>query len=317
MCLPEQPAGSRTAERKTDGFGRGGEGQGAQVPQLESRWRAAGHGCPQEQTLEVARGWQSPRDWYGPDPTHRLPLLRCPCPRSHVASRGPRPPVSPSRADVLSRSRARVTDQWPRRGRGHRERRPEPLEPPAPLTCLSSAHSPCHGGHRGHCRPVHQLVVRRVLHVSCLRRCRDTVGAVLPGSGWGRCRPRGHSTSRLAECCRSPGALSPSVAAGSAGSGSGVVRGRPRLRAGRQLARGPRPGEGWQVSAAPRAGTEASGIPGTPSVSPLLSAVPLGQPRVCPAVTGQPRQAPGDRGLRTGSRVARPVQTLPGCFPAV
>lgn len=256
------------------------------------------------------KGWQSPGDWYGPDPAHRLPLLRRPCPRSRAASRGPRPPVSPPRADVLSRSRARVTDQWPRRGRGRKERRPEPLQPPAPLTCLSSAHSPYHGGHRGHCRPVHQLVVRRVLHVSCLRRCRDTAGAVLPGSGWGRCRPRG--AQHFSVCRMLPQPWGPQPL-----SGSGAVRGRPRLRAGRQLARGPRPGEGWQVSAAPRAGTEASGIPGTPCVSSFLSAVPLGQPGVCPAVTGQPRQPPGDRGLRTASRVARPVHILPGCFPAV
>lgn len=261
------------------------------------------------------KGWQSPGVWYGPDPTRRLPLLRRPCPRSHVAARGPRPPVSPSRADVLSRSRARVTDRWPRRGRGHRERRPEPLQPPAALTCLSSAHSPYHGGHRGHCRPVHQLVVRHVLHVSCLRGCRDAAGAVLPGSGWGRCRPRGHSASRFAECCRSPGALSPSAAAGGGGGG----RQDPAQARFAGLG-GQGSGQGGNLPEAPglvRAGTEASGIPGTPSVSPFLSAVPLGQPGVCPAVTGQPRQAPGDRGLRTGSRVARPVQTPPGCFPAV
>ncbi|XP_042825381.1 uncharacterized protein LOC122234138 isoform X2 [Panthera tigris] len=35
--------------------------------------------------------------------------------------------------------------------------------------CRGAEHGPYHGGHRGHCRPVHQLVVRRVLHRSgCL-----------------------------------------------------------------------------------------------------------------------------------------------------
>lgn len=88
-----------------------------------------------------------------------------------------------------------VVGWWPSCGRGkYKGRWSEPPADPTPagmgrghapptsagllLTCFSSAHSPHHGWHRGHCWPVHPVVLWRLLHVSSYRKPQD-------GAGWG------------------------------------------------------------------------------------------------------------------------------------
>lgn len=172
------------------------------------------------------------------------------------------------------------------------------------LTCFFSVRSPRHGGHRGHCRPVHQVVLRRVLHVSC--QCRPQDGGSAAGLGVGVRLPLG------ARHVSFPGPF------GRPAAGAGGGRGRIGLRfsLGSQ---GWEQGSNWPearhrsatgpgVSAAPRAGTEALGILGVPSVPPSISCPPgpawdlsgSGLSPSGPAVTGQPRPALGDSGQQNG-----------------
>lgn len=112
----------------------------------------------------------------------RVPLPRCPS-----LSAGTWVPLLDKNVD------GSVGDWWPSHGRGHYEGRwPEPHANPNPagiewglatptgggflLTCFSSAHSPHHGWHRGHCWSVHPMVLWRLLHVSSHCKPQDWVG---------------------------------------------------------------------------------------------------------------------------------------------
>lgn len=220
-------------------------------------------------------------------------------PPAHVLLRG-LPHLCPLPGQACRPSGASVADCWARRGRGGAHGEGWGLL----LTCFFSVRSPRHGGHRGHCRPVHQVVLRRVLHVSC--QCRPQDGGSAAGLGVGVRLPLG------ARHVSFPGPF------GRPAAGAGGGRGRIGLRfsLGSQ---GWEQGSNWPearhrsatgpgVSAAPRAGTEALGILGVPSVPPSISCPPgpawdlsgSGLSPSGPAVTGQPRPALGDSGQQNG-----------------
>lgn len=98
---------------------------------------------------------------------------------------------------------------WPSCGMGeHKGRWPESPADPSPvgmgqgcapptgagllLTCFFSAHSPHHRWHCGHCRPVHPVVLWRLLHVSFYCKPQDGAGqGGGVGIAWGRARGLG------------------------------------------------------------------------------------------------------------------------------
>ena len=150
-------------------------GQGSQSP---AEWTAAVKTSPSGPPGALRLG--VPQLLLGPRPGSPHALLFSPLPQLACRFLGVSPPVSPAQITCCPMWWMMA---WPREGSPRRVARapysPQPCTCDGGtflLTCFSSAHSPHHGRHRGHRRPVHQVVLWRLLHVSCHRRAQARVG---------------------------------------------------------------------------------------------------------------------------------------------
>lgn len=129
------------------------------------------------------------------------------------------------------------------------------------LTCFSSAHSPHHGWHRSHCRPVHPVVLWRLLHVSFYRKPQDG------GGGWGHC-PGRCSWTGSRNATASPGTVLHSWRS------AAPIPGLFRLRIGSTAVLEAKAHQGSALSGSWQEGGKCQHPQGSP-LYPLLSAAPL------------------------------------------